>query len=188
MNLGLLISLLHYRWNLSIVAELHRHNGAKFITLHKRLGASRSGIYRCLDALAAQGLVRKNPGHGHPMRPEYLLTPAGRTIAEPCTELLLALKTHRDEQVGLKKWSLPLVAVIGVQETRFGELRAALMNITPRALTLSLKTLEKQRWVKRHLINAYPPAVTYELGQPGLIYWDILQAFDSIPPHATAAG
>ena len=43
-----------------------------------RLGVGRESLRATLDALRELGLVQPTPGHGHPMRPEYLLTAAGR--------------------------------------------------------------------------------------------------------------
>ena len=82
MNLGFLTKLVHHRWNIAIVAELHRSNGAKFVTLANRLELGHSTLKRCLNALIDLGLVRRNPGYGHPLRPEYLLT------ARTCSSVL----------------------------------------------------------------------------------------------------
>ena len=67
-------ALLHHRWAVPILAVLHREKGAKFVTLGSRLGVSRDSLRRSLDRLTQQRLVRRNPGYGHPMRPEYVLT------------------------------------------------------------------------------------------------------------------
>ena len=43
-----------------------------------RLGLSRSMLTASLTQLIEAGWLQRNPGHGHPLRPEYVLTDAGR--------------------------------------------------------------------------------------------------------------
>lgn len=177
MDPALLITLMHYRWNTSIVSLLHEYQGAKLITLEKQLQLSRSTLHRCLTALIDQDLIAKNPGHGHPMRPEYLLTAKGKRIAEPCSQLIQYLNQHQLQETALKKWSLPLVAVIGPEQSRFHEMKTALPSITSRALTLSLKELEQYGWIDREVYDHHPPVVVYGLKTRGRSLQHILQQF-----------
>lgn len=155
-----LVPLVHNRWSLAVVAELHRSGGAKFVTLAHRLGVGRESLKRTLATLAALDVVAKNPGYGHPLRPEYVLTPRGRRIAPACAELLAALAERGLEDVGLRKWSLPvLVALDGGR--RFSELRAALPGATSRALALALKDLGAAGLVRRELVDEFPPTALY---------------------------
>ena len=50
--------------------------------------------FRSLAHLIDIGLVIRNPGYGHPLRPEYLLTDNGRGVAESSERL------HRTDQAG----------------------------------------------------------------------------------------
>lgn len=175
MNLGFLTQLAHHRWNVAIVAELHLSHGAKFVTLANRLGPSHSTLTRCLAALIDLGMVRRNPGYGHPMRPEYLLTARGEDCGPACLALVRRLEKSAQSQVGFNKWSLPLVAAIGTQRCRFGELRQALPGISPRALTLSLKELEALGWLRREVTDDYPPRTEYRLQRVGLGLWRVLR-------------
>ena len=167
MNIDFLVQLAHHRWNLRVLAELHRYSGAKFVTLAQALGCSRSALSASLQALIQMGLVEKNPGYGHPMRPEYVLTPTGLATGAACDRLCRALANENGESLGFKKWSLPVVAAIDRQHHRFADLRSALGPVTPRALALGLKDLEKARWVKRSVSDAYPPVPHYLLNAPG---------------------
>jgi DNA-binding HxlR family transcriptional regulator len=154
-------SLFHFRWSLPVLAELHRGGGTKFVTLANRLGVGRETLRRTLDALVDADLVARNPGYGHPLRPEYVLTPRGRQIGPAAARLVDALRAEGLDDVGLKKWSLPVVLELAV-ERRFAELRAAL-RVSPRALTLALKDLAHAGLVERRVHDGFPPSTTYRL-------------------------
>jgi DNA-binding HxlR family transcriptional regulator len=152
--------LCHHRWALPVLAEIERTRGSRFATLTGRLGVSGESLRRTLRALSAAGLVQRNPGYGHPLRPEYVFTAAGRKLGPRAASLVAALRGH--EETALKKWSLPVLAVLDGPR-RFSELRAALPDATPRALALALKELQADGLVHRTVHDAYPPAVVYEL-------------------------
>ena len=158
MSIEELITLCHHRWSAPVLAELGRTRGARFVVLVNRLGVGRASLQRTLAALVELGLVRRNPGYGHPLRPEYLLTPEGEEAAVRCARLLAAVDGKAD--VLLRKWSLPvLFALRG--NARFSELREALPGITARALALALKDLERAGLVTRRVEETYPPSTVY---------------------------
>jgi DNA-binding HxlR family transcriptional regulator len=153
-------ALCHHRWTLPVLAEIERGRGARFATLTGKLGVSGESLRRTLRALQENGLVARNPGYGHPLRPEYVLTSRGHAVGPPAQRLLEALRGH--EEVGLKKWSLPVLAALD-EPRRFSELQTALPDATPRALTLALKDLHAAGLVRRTVLDDYPPSVDYEL-------------------------
>lgn len=159
-----LTDLCHHRWTLPVLAEIERTEGSRFATLSGRLGVSGESLRRTLSALVDAGLVARNPGYGHPLRPEYVFTERGARLGPPARRLLRTLRGH--EEIGLKKWSLPVLAELD-EPHRFSELRAALPDATPRALTLALKDLRAARLVSRTVLDDYPPAVVYEATQAG---------------------
>ena len=162
-----LVALFHNRWSVPILAELHRQRGSRFVTLSRTLGLSRESLRRTLTALIDGGLVGRNPGYGHPLRPEYVLTTSGERIAAACRPLVERLRRSGLEEVGLKKWSMPVVFVLGDGPLRFSELRDALDGISPRALALALKDLEASGLVDRRVTDDYPPATVYRLTRSG---------------------
>ena len=159
--------LFHRRWAVPVLAELHRGRGAKFVTLVSRLGISRDVARQTLDALVEHHWVKRNPGYGHPMRPEYLLTARGAKLAPACARLLGTLRRLGLERVGLRKWTLPVVLAIRGSGTRFNELKGVLPGITARALTLALKSLEEASLVERSIADGHPPYSTYRLTRRG---------------------
>jgi len=141
--------------------SLHATSGSRSVPLANELGLSRDALRRTLAALIEQGLVMANPGYGHPLRPEYVLTDRGRRVAPICASLLRALREARAEEVGLKKWSVPILAAL-TSERRYGELRRTL-GATPRALTLALKELVRSGLVERRVHDGFPPSTTYRI-------------------------
>jgi DNA-binding HxlR family transcriptional regulator len=158
-----LVALFHNRWSVPILAELHRQRGSRFVTLTRTLGLSRESLRRTLTALIDSGLVGRNPGYGHPLRPEYVLTTAGERIGSACRPLVEALRRGELEEIGLKKWSMPTVLALAGRPRRFSELREELVGVTPRALALALKDLETAALVERRVTKDYPPATSYRL-------------------------
>jgi DNA-binding HxlR family transcriptional regulator len=153
-----LIALCHHRWSTPVLAALGQTRGTRFVVLANRLGVGRTSLRRTLDALVELGLVRRNPGYGHPLRPEYLLTPEGEEAAARCERLLAAVNGKRD--IVLRKWSLPVLLALG-RQARFSELRDALPGVTARALALALKDLERAGLVDRRVEETYPPTAVY---------------------------
>ena len=162
-----LARLVHLRWAVPVLAELHRGGGGRFVNLGHTLGVSRESLRRTLTFLAASGLIERNPGKGHPLRPEYLLTGSGAQLGEPAAALTDLLRDLGATDVGLKKWSLPVLIQL-TDERRFSQLSGALPDTSNRALTLTLKDLEAAGLVSRTVTTDYPPATVYAATAPGL--------------------
>ena len=150
-----------YRWALPVVAQLSATGGSRFVPLANELGVSRDSLRQTLNALVQAGLVTRNPGYGHPSRPEYILTGSGRRIGPVCVQLMEELRRRGIEDVLLKKWSMPILAALS-GESRYGQLRRA-VGATPRALTLALKELAALGLVERRVHTGFPPSTTYRL-------------------------
>ena len=159
-----LVDLCHHRWTLPVLAEIERTRGSRFATLSGRLGVSGESLRRTLGWLVDAGLVTRNPGYGHPLRPEYVFTQRGARLGPGAQRLLETLGGHED--IGLKKWSLPVLAELD-EPRRFSELRAALPEATARALALALKDMQAAGLVTRTVRDDYPPAVVYETTPAG---------------------
>lgn len=160
-----LITLCHHRWSLPVLAEIGRTRGSRFATLTGRLGVAGESLRRTLAYLHEEGLVDRNPGYGHPLRPEYVLTPSGRALAPRAQRVVRAVAGH--EGVGLKKWSLPVLAEL-TEPRRFSELRAAL-PVTARALAMALADLESAGLVRRSVTEDRPPQTRYEATDAELV-------------------
>jgi len=171
-----LAALFHRRWACPVLAQLHRTEGAKFISLVHALGANAGAVRQTIDELIDLGWVRRNPGYGHPLRPEYLLTRRGERLAPACDRLDRALRTLEVRDVALRKWSMPTLYVIGEGPTRFTQVASALPGATDRAVSLSLKDLGGAELIERHLLDGPPPGSAYCVAAPGARLLPILNA------------
>jgi len=134
---------------LPILGVLHRGEqlsgwagGAKFVTLCHALDVNQAAVRQSLDHLIELGLVDRNSGYGHPLRPEYILTRRGDRLAPMCAAIdtLLARLDVRD--FALRRWSMPVVSTIDrLRSARFNALALRIDGITDRALSLSLAGL-----------------------------------------------
>ena len=159
----LLAQLGSHRWLVPLLADLAAHKGARFVELVHRLGLSRDSLARTLDAAATVGWVQRNPGHGHPLRPEYILTEQGQAAAARAATIAGAQGAIGLPPGAATRWGLPLVAGIGAGHDRFNALSRLLAPATPRALSQGLTALGKHGLVTREILDARPPASRYDL-------------------------
>ncbi len=159
--------LCHHRWAIPILAELHGSGGCKFVTLVNRLGISRDSLRNTLRALIEAGWARRNPGYGHPLRPEYTPTASGARLGPWCAQVGQSLKALRIESIGSRKWSLPIVYALAFGKIRFSQIRAIWADLTPRSLAMALKDLQEAGVVERLVSDDYPPATYYKLTAKG---------------------
>lgn len=176
-TINLLRDLFHHRWSAPVLAELHRGAGAKFITLARRLNVGHDSLRRTLTVLVERGWVARNAGYGHPLRPEYVLTSSAAALAERCLSLQTALGRLGVPNSTLGKWSLPITYAVGQGCQRFSQLRAYLSDVTPRALSLTLKGLEPPDLIQRRIEGDHPPTSLYDLTSRGRELLPVLAAF-----------
>ena len=165
----LLVQLGSHRWLVPLLADLAARKGARFVELVHRLGLSRDSLTRTLEAAQAIGWVRRNPGHGHPLRPEYILTEKGRAAAARAAAIAVAQREIGLPRGAATRWGLPLVAGIGAGHDRFNALSRLLAPATPRALSQGLTALGKHGLVSREVLDLRPPASRYELTRTGRV-------------------
>lgn len=162
-----LARLTHRRWALPILAELARQRGAKFVTLVHGLGAHHLAIRQALDELIALGLVVRNPGYGHPLRPEYILTETGEAAAAICETINEHIVRRGWGDVAYRKWSLPTLLAVHRGSERFAAIRTSLGTATDRAVALALGSLCGAEVLTGRSLATDARAVLYGLKAPG---------------------
>jgi DNA-binding HxlR family transcriptional regulator len=135
--------------------------GLKHATLLHRLEVSREALGRALASGLDQGWLMPNSGVGHPLRPEYLLSPAGLRIGPECARVLRVLEKLGATDLGLNKWSLPVLAAVASGYRRFSELRRVLPEATPRAISIALQDLADAGLLTREVRETFPPSSVY---------------------------
>jgi DNA-binding HxlR family transcriptional regulator len=160
-RLDRLISLFHRRWSVPTIAALARAEGDRFVPLVHKLGASPAAVRQTLDDLIDRGWVAPNPGYGHPLRPEYILTGRGQKLAPACLRLDSALSALDLRPVALRKWSMPVLYVVGDAPARFSDIAGRLDGITDRALSLTLRDLGSASVLARQVLDGRPPRSLY---------------------------
>lgn len=154
------VNLTSKAWALPILASLHMGVAGRQATLLAATGASRTAFAQSMDHLIKNGLLERNPGYGHPLRPEFRLTQLGKEAAA------IASKVHHissedDQSLLRKSWTLPVLASLQTP-SHFNEIKRNLHTITDRALSQSLKTMEAREWVQRRVDEtARPPRSLY---------------------------
>ncbi len=166
-TVDLLCELFRYRWSAPILAELGRSRGCKYVTLNHRLGVADGPLRQALDWQIGRGWVVRNPGYGHPSRPEYVLTEEGAILAPRCGATIALLDSIDAGRAGLNRWTVPLVYTLSAGASRFGEIRPALCGISPRALSQSLREVMDADLASRHVAADIPVLVTYALTGTG---------------------
>ncbi len=134
-----MIRLCAGRWQIPLLALASASEGFRFAEAVRRLGLARGVARASLDALIEEGWLARNPGHGHPLRPEYVLTAEGRDAGKWSEAVMRAREELGLAPDALTRWSLPLLVVLAHGEARFGALAENLAPVTPRALSLTLK-------------------------------------------------
>ncbi|MBE7636635.1 transcriptional regulator [Sneathiella sp. P13V-1] len=161
MNTELLVKLTSKAWTLKILSLLYSGHTGKQAPLVAATGASRTSFGASLNHLYELELIEKNPGHGHPLRPEFRLTVKGKVIASMADRIIQLVPQEEMFDLVRKSWTVPVLAVTR-QPARFSAIKSSLGTITDRALSQSLGALEEREWLKREIdLSHRVPYPTY---------------------------
>lgn len=103
------------------------------------------------------------------VRDAGVLEPCGMPDHEDCG-LRLAL-----DRLG-EQWTVMALAGLVPGPRRYRELERSLTGISQRMMTLTLRRLERDGHVRRHVEPTVPPSVTYELTELGRSFADQVAA------------
>ncbi len=161
-----LLPIFHRRWAGPVLVLLGqpataRTGRARLSAMAATLDANREAVRQAVRALEEVGAVERNPGHGHPLRPELRLTERGRWLAPGFQALHQALTEVGQRELALRKWPMPVLYAIGDGPTRFGAIAEQLPGVTDRALSQALRDLRSAGLVRRATTEDTPPRPTY---------------------------
>jgi DNA-binding HxlR family transcriptional regulator len=164
-----LVKLCSRTWALTSLRLIAQGTSARVSPLAAAAGCGRTAMSASVAHLIELGLLEKNPGYGHPMRPEFRLTAAGEAVAAWAADLYSMVDGEHDRSILRGKWSLPLLSCLP-QQTRYSELRRELAPVSDRALSNCLGQLTERNWVARVVsTDTSPPSVSYCAIDAGLI-------------------
>lgn len=166
MDIEMLIKIASRAWSLNILALMHGGTPGRQAALLSETAAGRTAFTQSLGHLLDLGLLVRNPGHGHPLRPEYRLTPNGTEVAIIADKIRTA--TPKASGTLLRRaWTIPIL-VVSRKPRYFTEIKSELATITDRALSQSLKQLEARHWLERTInMEIRPPRPVYQVANAG---------------------
>ena len=150
MDINSLVKVTSRAWSLTILTLLHGGIPGRQAALLAASGASRTAFAQSLRHLIDLELLERNPGHGHPLRPEYRLTRAGAECAAIADKIDTAAPLPAEQALLRRAWTIPVLALCH-EPRSFSDIKGALDGITDRALSQSLKRLQTQQWVNREI-------------------------------------
>ena len=167
MDINLLVKLTSRAWSMDILALLHRGTPGRQAPLLTASGAGRTAFGQSLAHLIELGLLERNPGHGHPLRPEFRLTAKGVEIAAVADRIARAVKQPSSQILLRRSWTIP-VLVASRKPRFFTEIKRELGPITDRALSQSIVQLQAQDWLSRDISpSSRPPRPIYQASNAG---------------------
>lgn len=149
-----------------ILSSMHSGVPGRQASLLTATGASRTAFAQSMEHLIEIGLLERNPGYGHPLRPEFRLTKLGRRIATVAARIDEVSQVE-DWPLLRRSWTLPVLTVLH-EPSHFTDMKRQLPTITDRALSQSLKSMEAKNWVCRSVDGvARPPRSIYRTANTG---------------------
>ncbi|MVO15316.1 transcriptional regulator [Rhodobacteraceae bacterium CY05] len=168
MHIESFVNITSRAWALPILSSMHAGIAGRQAPLLVATGASRTAFAQSMDHLITMGLVERNPGHGHPLRPEFRLTPLGIAAAEIASKIQ-NVSADEDQDLLRRSWTLPVLTSLH-SSSHFNDIKRKLPRITDRALSQSLKSMEVRSWVRRSVDEtARPPKSIYEAVNTGAV-------------------
>ncbi|TLP68966.1 helix-turn-helix transcriptional regulator [Parasedimentitalea maritima] len=168
MYIELFVNITSRAWALPILSNMHAGIAGRQAPLLVATGASRTAFAQSMDHLIKMGLVERNPGYGHPLRPEFRLTLLG-TAAAAIANKIQNVSADEDQDLLRRSWTLPVLTSLH-SSSHFNDIKRKLPRITDRALSQSLKSMEVRSWVRRSVDEtARPPKSIYEAVNTGAV-------------------
>lgn len=167
MDIKNIVKITSRAWSLEILAMIYSGVPGRQAPLLSSIGANRTAFAKSLAHLVSLGLLERNPGHGHPLRPEYRLTLEGAKIAKVAGNIVDIVPSGEEFAVLRRTWTIPVLAVVQTPR-RFTEIKSELFSITDRALSKSLDQLQELKWLQREIdIEVRPPRPSYQAVNTG---------------------
>ncbi|TPV96986.1 MAG: transcriptional regulator [Myxococcales bacterium FL481] len=144
-------------WSLPVLAHLSESDGCRVSPTAHAVGAGRNIVGQTFRHLADVGMLQRAAGHGHPLRPEFQLTPRGKAVAAWARTFLSGMSDN-EWKTARRAWTLPVLRLLRDPCT-FTELSTSLQPVTDRGLSLCLSRMIGARFIEprtmAELANGY---------------------------------
>lgn len=160
MDITTLVNITSRSWCLTILKLMNEGTAGRQAPLLAQSGASRTSFAQSMHHLVDLNLIERNPGHGHPLRPEFRLTVSGQKYAQLAKMIADTFPETQTPALLRRAWSIPILAASHAPR-RFVEIKGQLPAITDRALSQSLQQLETQQWMARRIDETSHPIRPY---------------------------
>ena len=121
MDIALFVNITSRAWSLPILSSLHKGVAGRQATLLAATSASRTAFTQSLDHLIGMGLLERNPGYGHPLRPEFRLTQLGISAAAIANKIQ-NVSSDEDQDLLRRSWTLPVLTLLH-RPSHFNEIK-----------------------------------------------------------------
>ncbi len=178
MDIDLIVKISARAWALNILALVSSGTAARQAALVTETGAGRTALVQSLKHLIDLGLLERNPGHGHPLRPEFRLTEEGHALGAAAQRIHAQGLVNTELKLLRRAWTLPVLAA--TREPRyFAQIKREVRPITDRSLAQSLTLAEENQWIARKVdLQQRPLRPTYQAVNTGAdIAGEIARAF-----------
>lgn len=102
----------------------------------------------------------------------------------PCSPIIRELMARIGD-----RWTLPVLGELTGQVLRFGDIQRRLPDISQRMLSVTLRRLERDGLVSRHVFGSIPPRVEYRLTALGESFLEPVETlFNWARTHQDAVG
>lgn len=192
MDMMLFVNITSRAWAMPILSSLHSGVAGRQAPLLAATGAGRTAFAQSMEHLIELGLLERNPGYGHPLRPEFRLTNLGKTVAA-IAKRIHDVSREEDRPLLRRSWTLPVLTSLH-RPGHFTDIKRHLPAITDRALSQSLKSMEARSWVCRSVDGvARPPRSIYSAVNTGslisrVIAPEVIRGWTNQPSSADAGG
>jgi len=90
-----IVKLCSRSWSLTALGLMADGVSGRVSPLAAAAGCGRTSMGASVEHLVDLGLLERNPGHGHPLRPEYRFTEQGAYVADWALELDSIVKSFQ---------------------------------------------------------------------------------------------
>ncbi|HXG30491.1 MAG TPA: winged helix-turn-helix transcriptional regulator [Thermodesulfobacteriota bacterium] len=162
------VSILRCKWTILILMKM-AEGLSRPSEIRKAIpGISIKVLNERLRRLEREGVIKRRAFSGYPLRVEYHLSVAGRRLKPIVRELgEMGIPVAEVAEVIDCKWMIRILSVLKGAPKRTNQIKRSVIGISNKVLSERLRKLENMGFIRREIIDATPPGVSYSLTEWG---------------------